>query len=104
MPKIIKATDEQKREYRNAIMAKGAVRVPPLYAYVTIGGQECAIVYLGEGKDAPNYELIAPDGYCLEPERHSELYSTLNEMREGLGSIRLEPCEPDCGCGEGGKG
>ena len=103
MPKIIKATDEQKREHR----VENGAHEPPLYGYVTISGHQCVIEYLGEGQGEPNYELFAPEGYTFEMGGpHSSLYSTLAELREEASQFNrgpLTPCDADCGCGKGGK-
>jgi len=103
MSKIVKATEEQKRAYAEA--RRHLLCEPPLYGYVTICGQRCVIAYLGEGQGEPNYELFAPEGYCFGPELHSDLYSTVAELREGIRENErckaLQPCDPDCPCEHG---
>jgi hypothetical protein len=99
MPKIIKATEEEKAEYMKA--QKWPELEPPLYGYVTISGQRCAIAYLGEGQGEPNYELFAPEGYSWSAECHSTLSPTLAELREEIRHAQLEKCDAGCPCGYG---
>lgn len=99
MPKIIKATAEQKAEYLE--QRKDIKGQPPLYGYVEISEQECAIEFVGEGQGEPNYELIAPSGYCFGPDLHGYVASTLKELQADIDVATLEQCDHDCGCGEG---
>jgi len=108
MPKIIKATDEQQREWRKTQVDLGGINPPRLYGYVTISGHRCAIAYLGEGQGEPNYELFAPDGYTFEMAGpHSELHSTLAELQKSINWFNRGPlveCDADCDCGKGKQG
>lgn len=74
MTKIQKATLDEKRQYDG---------IHPLYGYLEIGSHRCPVEYLGEGKDNPNYELLAPSGYqFIVNGTHTLLGFTLRDLYE----------------------
>lgn len=68
----------------------------PLYGFVRNNGHECIVEYLGEGKDAPNYEVLAPAGFTFVPDGVTSLLcSTLDDMETRLQGNTLEQTETD---------
>lgn len=95
--KIRKATSTEKDNYRG---------VHGLYGFVSVRGIfakheqtfDCSVEYLGEGKDEPNYEVIAPSGLHFEEGeltgRHTILGTTQRDMLDQI--TRLVECQGDC--------
>lgn len=53
----------------------------PLYGSVRVSGKPCHVEYLNEGRDNPNYEVLAPDGFWFYPDGvHSLLCFTLDDL------------------------
>lgn len=101
MARIRKAEQAEKMHYAST----GPLH--PLYGYITVNGVmggtkgrwSCAVEYLGEGRDNPNYEVMAPNGLLFSPDYiHTLLASTLAEMYERLKYQRLALCPYDCDC------
>lgn len=104
MAKLRKASDSEKRNY-----ADGTPKVHPLFGFIKVEGVlggvkghwDCAVEYLGEGRDNPNYEVMAPDGMRFEPDGcHSLLAFTQADAVSRLVGTHLEVCPDDCGCKE----
>lgn len=94
--RITKATDSQKRQWAEA------KELYPLFGYLTVKGSlggtlgkwACAIEYLGEGKDQPNYEIHAPKGMHFSDGPHSLLGTTQADLFMQL--TTLEECVREC--------
>lgn len=93
--KIRKAEQHEKLNYENA--------VHPLFGFVKVSGVlngvksswQCPVEYLGEGKDEPNYEVLAPKGmYFADDGRHTILGTTQRDLLDQI--TTLEPCGEDC--------
>ena len=64
--------------------------INPLYGFIKINGHSCIVEYLGEGKDEPNYEVLAPSGMHFVPDGiTSMLGSTLAELGDRLSASML---------------
>jgi hypothetical protein len=97
--KIRKATDIEKQRWTEA------KELYPLFGYVVVEGSlggtkgrwSCAIEYLGEGKDEPNYEAHAPKGMHFNNGDilHTVLGTTQQDLLDRLGE--LEECNEECG-------
>lgn len=95
---IVKATDAQKRQWAEA------GELYPLFGYLTVKGSlngtlgrwSCAIEYLGEGRDAPNYEIHAPRGMHFNDGQHTILGQIQSDLLRQVGGARLVECEKDC--------
>jgi len=91
-----KATPAERSSYAAALPRK----VYPLYGFVTVGGQKCAVEdlrgYAAEGD--PTYEIMAPVGHHFADEgTHSLLARSLVEVSDLAASERLVPCTARCG-------
>jgi len=92
---IVKATPEERAEY-----AKKAFR-PVLYGWAVSKrrGLKLAIEYLGEGKDNPNYEIMAPDQhYFPMTGTHTLICFTYRDLKE-----RTKEAEDVAPCTEHGE-
>lgn len=90
--KIIKATDEEKKAYAETQPRP----VAPLFGWVMMQGQRIAVEYLGEGKDEPNYEAIAPTGFHFTEEVHTLIGVTQRDLLDRLAGNGLESCTKEC--------
>lgn len=80
--RISKASPDQKASYKG---------ITPLYGFARIDGQRCIVEYLGEGRDNPNYEVLAPDGFRFTPEGTTTLIGfTLSDLIERIEMNSLE--------------
>jgi len=83
--RIRRATPEEKARYDG---------VHPLYGYALSWKPplKMEIEYLGEGKDEPNYEVLAPAGKIFAEGVHTLLATDLKELKERL---EINPLEND---------
>lgn len=93
--KIRKAEDHEKANYNGLYQLFGYVTVPAVVAG-TKTRFVCAVEYLGEGKDNPNYEAIAPKGMKFDGEVHTLLGCTQRDLLDRL--FTLTECSKDCDC------
>jgi hypothetical protein len=98
---IFKATKAQQESYAQ----QQPKPLYPLWGYavveVTKGlKKNCPVEFLNEGKDNPNYEIMAPDGYKFTEGVHSLLCVNLADVRDRLKYNGLEACADDCDCKE----
>lgn len=91
--KIRKAEVHEKRQYTGLYPLYGFVTVPAV-----LGGEKTRMTipveYLGEGRDQPNYEAIAPKGMHFDGPLHSVIGFTQKDLLDHLGE--LEECYKDC--------
>lgn len=95
--KIRKATDTEKTQWadkKELYPLFGFVKVPGSLGG-TLGHWQCALEYLGEGPDEPNYELHAPDGMRFDYGTHTILATTQRDLFDQC--PRLEVCA-EVGC------
>lgn len=91
--KIIKASEADKRHYRG---------LRPLFGHVIVKGVFgktkarwcCPVEYLGEGRDEPNYEVIAPTGMHFEQGTHTILGTTQRDLLDQIDT--LVECNENC--------
>ena len=90
MPKLVKATDAERRAYKG---------IYPLSHFVTVDGQRLPVEYLGGAwsKEDPQYEVMAPVGHHFKyDETHSLLCLNLADVRERTTGAVLEACGEAC--------
>jgi hypothetical protein len=68
--------------------------ISPLFGFVMVDGHRVAVEYLGEGKDEPNYEALAPDGYHFDCGTHTILGTTQRDLTDQI--FGLEKCNKSC--------
>lgn len=92
--KIRKAEDHEKKNYRGGRPLFGFVTVDAVFAKAKTRFV-CPVEYLGEGKDEPNYEVIAPSGLHFETNRtHTILGTTQRDLLDQIDS--LVECDENC--------
>lgn len=92
--KIRKAEAHEIRNYSGVYPLFGYVKVPAVLAGSKTS-YNVAIEYVGEGKDQPNYEAIAPKGMHFDEEGlHTVLGPTQRDVLDRLGT--LVECTKDC--------
>lgn len=102
MAKIRKASATEKANYTVA-----GYKVHPLFGFIKVEGSlggtkarwDCAVEYLGEGPENPNYEVLAPDGMRFRGGTHTLMGETQKDLCERIAE-RLETCPDDCDCKE----
>lgn len=91
MAKMTLATQEQRDAYNDGS------HVYPLHGYVKVGGVECAVERCSGGKDDPQYEVMAPEGFHFDAdETHTLLCFNVKDVDERTRMNLLEPCGPHC--------
>jgi hypothetical protein len=87
---VRKATAAQKETYW------AAKPVYPLYGYIKVDGQSCAVEDL-KGDPDLRFEIIAPKGFHFFPaETHTLLCENLADLKERATSNDLVPCTKSC--------
>jgi hypothetical protein len=88
--RIRKAEAHEKKNYTG---------INPLFGFVKVRGAlggvktswQCAVEYLGEGPDEPNYEVIAPTGMIFAPDgTHTLLGVTQSDLVNRIGELEAE--------------
>ena len=86
------ATSAEKKAYSESIPTP----LYPLYGFVKASGHLCYVEYLGEGREGPNYEVIAPEGRHFTGGLHTLLCADLCDLDERTDCYYLESCTEDC--------
>jgi len=92
-PTIRKATADEITKYA------ATKKLYPLYGFVKIDGQVCAVEDLRGEWSAPDplYEIMIPTGFHVADELiHSMLCATIADARERAAYARLTPCTDAC--------
>lgn len=90
--RITKATDEEKGAYNDGS------HVYPLFGFVTVTGQRCAVEHLAGSwsRDNPQFEVIAPDHYIFDVDGvHTLLCSNQKDVIDRINMNDLELCHCD---------